>query len=102
MILRRLNPLTALIGVFALVVLTTALVPAASAGGTPPSCAVLAADPAITGNPAIKSAASAIVPASGQSVAYCKVQLLYGTNPNQNIHIVVGLPLNSVDGGQAA
>jgi hypothetical protein len=32
-------------------------------------------------------------------VVYCKVSLLYGTTPNQNINIVIGLPLNVADGG---
>ena len=66
-----------------------------------PTCAALAADPAygIAGNPAIKSATSVIVPAAGPNVAYCQVKLLYGTNPNQNINIAVGLPLNAADGG---
>jgi len=47
----------------------------------------------------LKSATSAIVPASGPNAAYCQVDLLYGTNPNQNIKIRVGLPLNEADGG---
>jgi len=67
----------------------------------PVSCAALAADPAIglEGIPGIKSATSQIIPASGPNVAYCQVNLLYGTNDNQNINIRVGLPLNSLDGG---
>jgi hypothetical protein len=40
-----------------------------------------------------------VVPATGLNVAYCKVSLLYGTNPNQNINIEVGLPLSAADGG---
>lgn len=66
-----------------------------------PNCETLATDPAngIAGNRAIKSASSVIVPAAGPDVAYCQVNLLYGTNPNQNINIVVGLPLSRVDGG---
>src|SRR5262245_66413979 len=65
------------------------------------TCATLASDPAngLAGNPVIKSASSSIVPASGPNVAYCRVQFLYGTNPNQNINIVVGLPLSAADGG---
>ncbi|HEY6509511.1 MAG TPA: tannase/feruloyl esterase family alpha/beta hydrolase, partial [Vicinamibacterales bacterium] len=33
------------------------------------------------------------------NVSYCQVNLLYGTSPEQNINIRVGLPLNSADGG---
>ena len=71
------------------------------ATAAPATCATLATDPAngLAGNPVIKSANSSIVPASGQNVAYCRVQFLYGTNPNQNINIVVGLPLSAADGG---
>jgi hypothetical protein len=78
-----------------------AAVASSSAIVTPATCASLATDAAngIMGNPAIKSVTSEIVPASEPHVAYCNVNLLYGTNPNQNINIVVGLPLNSVDGG---
>src|SRR5260221_2748418 len=74
---------------------------AATTASAAPSCAALDSDPAngLAGNPAIKSASSAVIPASGPNVAYCKVNLLYGTNPNQNINIVVGLPLNAGDGG---
>ena len=74
---------------------------APSAASAAPSCATLASDPAngIAGNPAIKSATSAVTAAAGQNVAFCKVSLLYGTNPNQNINIVVGLPLSAADGG---
>ena len=71
------------------------------AAATQPMCAALATDPAngIAGNAAIKSAASVIVPAAANSPAYCKVSLLYSTNPNQHINIVVGLPLSAADGG---
>jgi hypothetical protein len=67
-----------------------------------PTCAALATNPAfgIAGNRPIKSATSVIVPAAGINVAYCSVSLLYGTNPNQNINIVVGLPLSLADGGR--
>src|SRR5262249_59861287 len=52
----------------------------------PATCATLATDPAngLAGNPVIKSATSAIVPAAGSNVSYCRVQLVYGTNANQN------------------
>jgi hypothetical protein len=67
----------------------------------PVSCTELATEPAngLLGNPFIKSVNSNIIPATGPNVAYCQVNLLYGTNPEQNINIRVGLPLNSVDGG---
>ncbi|HKC43528.1 MAG TPA: tannase/feruloyl esterase family alpha/beta hydrolase [Burkholderiales bacterium] len=67
----------------------------------PVTCADLATDPAngLVGNPVVKSVNSTMIPAAGANVAYCQVDLLYGTNPNQNINIRVGLPLNSLDGG---
>jgi hypothetical protein len=67
--------------------------------GALPQCTDLATDPAygLAGNPVVKSANSAIVTAG--SLAYCQVNILYGTNPDQNINIRVGLPLNSEDGG---
>lgn len=63
-------------------------------------CETLAteSDNGIVGNPEIKSATSAIVSGPGEKIAYCRVSLVYGTNPNQNINIVVGLPLNAADG----
>jgi hypothetical protein len=84
---------------FALIAGATTLAPR-PATAVPP-CATLATDPAngLASNPVIKSANSSIVPASGPNVAYCRVQFLYGTNPNQNINIVVGLPLSAADGG---
>jgi hypothetical protein len=67
----------------------------------PRTCAELATDPAngLAGNPVVKSATSALVAASGPNVAHCQVDILYGTNPDQNINVRVGLPLNSLDGG---
>jgi len=67
----------------------------------PVSCAEVAIDPAngLAGNPSVKSATSQIIPAAGANVAYCQVNILFGTNPNQNINIRVGLPLNARDGG---
>ena len=62
-----------------------------------PNCATLANG--LAGKSGIKSASSILVPAAGRNVAYCQVNLLYGTNPDQNIHIRVGLPLNSADAG---
>jgi hypothetical protein len=67
-----------------------------------PPCATLATDPAngLAGAPNIKSSSSSIVPASGNNAAYCLVRILFGTNPNQNINILIGLPLSVADGGQ--
>jgi hypothetical protein len=67
----------------------------------PVPCVELATDPAngLAENPGVKSVTSQIIAASGPNVAYCQVNLLYGTNPDQNINIRVGLPLNSLDGG---
>lgn len=86
-------------GALALAAFTMAFAPAAAIAA--PSCATLATDHAngIAGDPTIKSATSVIVPAAGSTVSFCKVSLLYGTNPNQNINIVVGLPLSAADGG---
>jgi len=75
------------------------LAPAAYA--EPVSCAELATDPAngLLGAPGVKSVNSQIIPASGANVSYCQVNILYGENPDQNINIRVGLPLNGLDGG---
>ncbi len=98
----RLISLTAGLAGFAL------LAPAAYAHdnkhGQPPepvSCTDLATDPGngLLGAPGVKSVNSQITPASGPNVSYCQVNILYGTNPDQNINIRVGLPLNSADGG---
>jgi feruloyl esterase len=81
------------------------LAPAASAQGMPApvpvSCSALAIDPAngLAGNPGVKAVNSQVIAASGTNAAYCQVNILYGENPDQNINIRVGLPLNSVDGG---
>src|SRR5262245_31279106 len=53
----------------------------------------------LLGMPFVKAATSVVTPAAGTNVAYCQVNLLYGTNAEQNINIRVGLPLNSLDGG---
>src|SRR5262245_51485993 len=83
--------------VFVTATMTIAPNPASALG----TCATLATDPAngLAGNAVIKSASSSIVPANGPNVAYCRVQFVYGTNPNQNITIAVGLPLSAADGG---
>ncbi len=67
----------------------------------PVSCVLLATDPAngLLENPVIKSVNSVVVAASGTNAGYCQVNVLYGTTPEQNINIRVGLPLNSLDGG---
>jgi len=71
--------------------------------GPPPpvSCAELATDPdnGLLGARGVKSVTSLIVPAIGSNLAQCQVNILYGTSPEQNINIRVGLPLNTVDGG---
>jgi hypothetical protein len=86
-------------GAFALVIVAMGFAPGTTLAA--PGCATLATDPAsgLAGNPVIKSASSAVVPAAGSNVAYCRVSLLYGTNPNQNINIAIGLPLSAADGG---
>ncbi len=90
----------------ALLAVITPAPTAAQGGGphphhAPVNCTLLATDPALglVGNPNIKSVASTLVAASGGNQAYCQVDLLYGTSPEQNINIRVGLPLNSLDGG---
>ena len=67
----------------------------------PVSCIELTTDPAngLAGNPDVKSVNSQIIPAAGVNLAYCQVNILFGANPNQNINIRVGLPLNARDGG---
>src|SRR5882672_10536456 len=86
-------------GALVIGILTATAAPSYAAGA--PACATLATDPAngIAGQSAIRSATSVIVAASAPNASYCKVSLLYGTNPNQAINIVVGLPLSSADGG---
>ncbi len=68
----------------------------------PIGCTALTRDPAngLAGQTGIKSITSTIVPAGGQNVSFCQVDMVYGTMPDQHIAIRVGLPLNSVDGGQ--
>src|SRR5262245_11876964 len=67
----------------------------------PVGCVELATDPAngLLENPVVKAVNSLVVPASGPNVAYCQVNVLYGTTPEQNINIRVGLPLNALDRG---
>ncbi|MGH9715159.1 MAG: tannase/feruloyl esterase family alpha/beta hydrolase [Candidatus Acidiferrales bacterium] len=98
---RMFRAFTLAVGALAFAVMAMGAALPASAAPAPPKCAVLATNPAngIIGNSAIKSATSVIIPVSGKNVSYCQVHLLYGTNPNQNINIVVGLPLSNADGG---
>jgi hypothetical protein len=65
------------------------------------TCEELATGPTagLAGNSNVKSASSRIIPAVGPNVAHCQVDILYGTNAEQNINIRVGLPLNSRDDG---
>jgi Tannase and feruloyl esterase len=66
----------------------------------PLTCAQLATEAGgLLGAPGIKSVATAVVAPAGANAAYCGVNVLYGTAPDQNINIRVGLPLNSLDGG---
>jgi hypothetical protein len=104
-----------LIAALALAIGLAALPGRADARTTTPTCATLSTNPAfgLAGNPVIKYVTSAIVaagatpptptvgtPATGTStVNYCLVQFVYGTNPNQNITIYVGLPLSPADSG---
>lgn len=71
---------------------------------TPPppvSCEELALNPenGLMGAPGVKSVESHLVAPSAPNAGYCEVNILYGMNPNQNIKIRVGLPLNALDGG---
>jgi hypothetical protein len=72
------------------------------AASAAPTCSSLASDPqfALKGHPSIKSVTAAITAtAAPAGVSYCRVTLVYGTTPNQNITIAVGLPLSAADGG---
>ncbi|HEU4734059.1 MAG TPA: tannase/feruloyl esterase family alpha/beta hydrolase [Kofleriaceae bacterium] len=73
----------------------------ASSSSSAVTCAQLAVDPldGLAGNPSVKSVTSQIVPRSDVNASYCQVDILFGTNPQQNINIRVGLPLNAADGG---
>lgn len=91
----------ALVGFGALLPMTCAANDRHKPPPDPVRCVDLATDPdnGLLGNPLVKSVKSAIVPASGANVSFCQVDLLYGTNPQQNINIRVGLPLSAIDGG---
>jgi Tannase and feruloyl esterase len=63
-------------------------------------CAELAgAKGGLAGAPGIKTVIASIVPAAGTNLAHCRVDVLYGTSPQQNINVRVGLPLGPLDGG---
>src|ERR1043166_5113833 len=64
-------------------------------------CGELATDPrhGLAGNPTVKAVTSQVVPAAGVNASFCQVDILFGTNPAQNINVRVGLPLAAADGG---
>ena len=69
-----------------------------TANAAPITCTNVAGT--VTGTPGIKSVTSIVQPpGGGATVSYCRVSILYGNSADQNINIIVGLPLNSVDGG---
>src|SRR6516164_6836449 len=78
---------------------TASVVPTTALAAGPLFCTDLDTNPAagLAGNPLIKSHTSK--PVSSGGVSYCQVQLLWGRTAQENINIVVGLPLNSLDGG---
>ena len=106
-VLGRFAKTTYLSAAIALLVLAAAAPGPSAARGkhkpppAPVSCAELATDPAngLLGAPGVKSVTSTVTLASGPNVSFCQVDLLYGSSPEQNINIRVGLPLNSLDGG---
>ncbi len=53
----------------------------------------------LVGAPGIKTVAASIIPAAGANLAHCRVDVLYGTLPEQNINVRIGLPLGPLDGG---
>lgn len=53
----------------------------------------------LLGQPGIKSIAATVVPAAGNNVSFCQVDVLYGESAAQNINVRVGLPLGPLDGG---
>jgi hypothetical protein len=85
----RLTPLKLALGV--------ALFAPATYAAAAPACTELAGG--LLQSPGVKSATSAVVPAAGPNVAYCRVDILFGENTNQNINVRVGLPLSTLDGG---
>jgi hypothetical protein len=53
----------------------------------------------LVGAAGIKSITSAVVAAAGNNKSFCQVDVLYGSVPEQNINVRVGLPLGPLDGG---
>jgi hypothetical protein len=90
----RVSRLT-VVGALLLVSATTGY--AATSEQAAPTCAQIAKT--VSGNPALKSARSAVIATSGSNAGYCKVDLRFGTNSQQNINIVIKLPLSAADGG---
>src|SRR6516225_8437172 len=68
-----------------------------SAAASGPHCTDLSSNPQLSSN-AIKNITSGTT-TTAAGTQYCNVTLVYGTNSNQNITIVVGLPLSAADGG---
>jgi hypothetical protein len=63
-------------------------------------CAQLAGDAGgLVGSPGIKTVSAVVMPAAGNNVSFCQVDVLYGTSPQQNINVRIGLPLGPLDGG---
>jgi hypothetical protein len=71
--------------------------PRSAAAASGPKCEDLSSNPQLSSN-AIKNITSGTT-TTAAGTPYCKVTLVYGTNSNQNITIVVGLPLNGADIG---
>src|SRR5262249_48056472 len=76
---------------------TGALIGTSSSANAAIACAAVAGT--MNGTPGVKTVTSAIQPPAGSTAGYCKVSILFGNSADQNINIVVGLPLNSIDGG---
>ena len=68
-----------------------------SAAASGPHCTDLSSNPQLSSN-AIKNITSGTT-TTAAGTQYCNVTLVYSTSSNQNITIVVGLPLSAADGG---
>jgi hypothetical protein len=80
--------------------MTAAQPAAAQPAAQPLMCSQLAGDAGgLVGAFGIKSVNATVVPAAGNNVAYCQVNVLYGESAQQNINVRVGLPLGPLDGG---
>ena len=92
---RHISPAAAILVAIGLLPSTHAL-----AASPPLLCAQLAgAAGGLVGTPGIKTVDATVVPGLGSNVPYCQVNVLYGTSPDQNINVRVGLPLGPLDGG---